>query len=380
MSLSQKEKQRYLRHLIMPEVGQVGQERLLKSSVAIVGLGGLGSPAAYYLAAAGVGRLGLFDFDRVDRTNLHRQILHFDTDVDRPKSESASEKLRALNPDIEVETHEVRLSSQNALDLLRPYDVVLDGTDNFATRYLVNDACVLLGKPNVYGSIFRFDGQVSVFWAGKGPCYRCLYPEPPPPGSVPTCAEAGVLGVLPGMVGTIQATEALKLLLDLGEPLIGQLLMIDALRMEMRSFRIRASEECPICGPKAHIRELQDYESFCNAARGPQSRKRLVPSVTVQQLQSVLVSGRPHTLLDVREIHEREIAVIHPSVHIPVSEVPAKLHLLDKNSEIYVICHSGMRSHAIASFLIDQGFTNVANVEGGIDAWSEEIDPTVPSY
>lgn len=364
----------------MPEVGQLGQERLLKGSVAIVGLGGLGSPAAYYLAAAGVGRLGLFDFDRVDRTNLHRQILHFDTDEDRPKTESASEKLRALNPDIEVETHEVRLSSENALELLQRYDVVLDGTDNFATRYLVNDACVLLGKPNVYGSIFRFDGQVSVFWAGKGPCYRCLYPEPPPPGSVPTCAEAGVLGVLPGMVGTIQAAEALKLILNIGEPLIGKLLMIDALSMEMRSFRIRASDECPICGPDAHIRELQDYESFCNAVPETQSQRKSVPSVTVQELQSVLASGRPHTLLDVREVYEREIAAIHPSVHIPVSDVPAKLHLLNKDSEIYVICHSGLRSHSIASFLIDQGFTQVANVEGGIDAWSEEIDPTVPSY
>ncbi|MCH8273457.1 MAG: molybdopterin-synthase adenylyltransferase MoeB [Armatimonadetes bacterium] len=378
-AFSEQELRRYARHLVMPEVGAEGQRRMKEAAILIVGVGGLGSPAAYYLAAAGVGRIGLVDFDKVEFANLHRQILHFTTDVGRTKLESASEKLRSLNPDIDIELYETALKSDNALDIVKAYDIVLDGTDNFPTRYLVNDACVLLGKPNVYGSIFRFEGQASVFWAERGPCYRCLYPHPPPPGEVPNCAEAGVLGVLPGLVGTIQATEALKLILGKGEPLIGTLLTVDTLSMEFRRFEVQKDANCHICGQEPTIRELIDYELFCGV--GPPGESIAgVPQLTVQELGARLRDGDGVILLDVREPHELRVSRLDPCVHIPMDDVPERLNELNKDDEILVLCSGGRRSQAIAEYLLEQGFKSVKNVAGGINAYAVEVDDSMPTY
>ncbi|MBA3725428.1 MAG: molybdopterin-synthase adenylyltransferase MoeB [Armatimonadetes bacterium] len=377
--LTPDELRRYARHLIMPEVGRDGQLKLKRASVLIVGLGGLGSPAAYYLAAAGIGRIGLVDFDLVDETNLQRQILHFTSDVGNSKTDSALEKLRGINPFVEFVVFREALSSKNALDIVRGFDIAVDGTDNFATRYLVNDACVLTGKPNVYGSIFRFEGQVSVFWAEKGPCYRCLYPEPPPPGEVPNCAEAGVLGVLPGIVGCIQANEAIKLILGLGEPLIGHLLHFDALGMRFRRLEVGKDPACPICGEAATITELIDYEEFCGV-KPSLGMNRGLPEVSVQELDDKRNNGEPFILLDIREPHELQVSRLEPSLHIPMHQVAGRLKELDKDAEILVLCRTGNRSAQITQVLLMQGFLGAKNVAGGINAYAEKIDPSLTAY
>ncbi|MGE3842057.1 MAG: molybdopterin-synthase adenylyltransferase MoeB [Vicinamibacterales bacterium] len=382
-SLSKDEIKRYNRHLIMPEVGMDGQRKLKNASVLLIGAGGLGSPAALYLAAAGVGRIGLVDFDVVDFSNLQRQVLHSTTDVGRPKLSSARDRMQALNPEIQVETHETLLNSSNALDLFEPYDVIVDGTDNFPTRYLVNDACVLLGKPNAYGSIFRFEGQVSVFATKDGPCYRCLYPEPPPPGLVPSCAEGGVLGVLPGVVGTIQATEAIKLLMGIGEPLIGRFLIYDALRMKFRELKLRKDPDCPVCGTNPSVTKLIDYEQFCGVA--PASAPAPEPPAiegdwTVQQLKSNLDAGANFVLLDVREPHEVQICRIDPSVRIPMGDVAKRINELDRTRDLVVYCRSGVRSGKVVAFLQQQGFSRAHNLKGGILEWIDRIDPSQAKY
>jgi molybdopterin/thiamine biosynthesis adenylyltransferase/rhodanese-related sulfurtransferase/molybdopterin converting factor small subunit len=385
-SLSGEEIQRYNRHLIMPEVGMDGQRKLKNGSVLLIGAGGLGSPAALYLAAAGVGRIGLVDFDAVDYSNLQRQVLHSTHDVGRPKLASASDRLKALNPTVHIETHEVTLSSTNALDLFRPYDVIVDGTDNFPTRYLVNDACVLLGKPNAYGSIFRFEGQASVFATKDGPCYRCLYPEPPPPGLVPSCAEGGVLGVLPGVIGTIQATEAIKLIVGIGEPLIGRFLIYDALRMRFRELKLRKDPECPVCGTHPTVRTLIDYEQFCGIAPAQQAQAtpaasdRKMDEITVEQLKARFDAGDDFVLLDVREPHEVQICRIDPAVRIPMGEVSRRHAELDRSRDLVVHCRSGVRSAKVANFLRQQGFGRVYNLKGGILEWIDRIDPSQPKY
>jgi adenylyltransferase/sulfurtransferase len=380
--LTREEIQRYARHLIMPEVGLEGQKKLKAARVLCVGGGGLGSPLALYLAAAGVGTLGLVDFDVVDSSNLHRQILYGTKDVGRPKLLSAAERLRDVNPNVRVVPHEVRLSSANALPILREYDVVADGTDNFPTRYLVNDACVLLGKPNVYASIFRFEGQASVFWAEKGPCYRCLYPEPPPPGLVPSCAEGGVLGILPGLLGVIQATEAIKLILGTGEPLIGRLLLVDALGMSFRQLKLRKSPDCVVCGPNPTVTKLIDYEQFCGIpqAREEEKRDMGVPAITVAELKEKMDRGDAFVLVDVREPHEIAISSLPDSVKIPLGSLPANVNKLSTADEIVVHCRTGMRSAKAVQFLMDAGFRKVWNLAGGIDRWAVEIDPSVPRY
>ncbi|HZP05852.1 MAG TPA: molybdopterin-synthase adenylyltransferase MoeB [Terracidiphilus sp.] len=373
---------RYSRHLIMPEVGVEGQQRLKAAKVLCVGTGGLGSPLAFYLAAAGVGTLGLVDFDVVDASNLQRQIIHSTRDIGRKKLDSASEKLLALNPALHVVKHETLLSSANALDILKDYDIVADGTDNFPTRYLVNDACVLLGKPNVYGSIFRFEGQASVFGTKTGPCYRCLYPEPPPPGLVPSCAEGGVLGILPGLVGVIQATEAIKLILGKGEALIGRLLLIDALAMRFRELKLRKNPECPVCGVNPTVTQLIDYQQFCGIkAETPQEKavKNGIPQMSVQQLKQRLDAGDDLLVLDVREPFEYQIANIGGKL-IPQGEVPQRLAEIDRDREVVVQCKSGGRSQRIAEFLAQSGYTKVSNLAGGILAWADQIDPKVPKY
>jgi adenylyltransferase/sulfurtransferase len=373
---------RYSRHLILPEVGMEGQQRLKAAKVLCVGTGGLGSPLAFYLAAAGVGTLGLVDFDVVDASNLQRQIIHSTKDIGRKKLDSAAEKLNALNPALNVVKHETMLTSANALDILRDYDVVADGTDNFPTRYLVNDACVLLGKPNVYGSIFRFEGQASVFAAKDGPCYRCLYPEPPPPGLVPSCAEGGVLGILPGLVGVIQATEAIKLILGNGSPLIGRLLLVDALNMRFRELKLRKNPECPVCGEHPTVTRLIDYQQFCGIhpeSKEEKSMKNGIPQITVKELKQRMDAGEDVQLIDVREPYEYQIAQIGGKL-IPQNEVPQRLAEIDRNREIVVHCRSGARSQRIAEFLKQSGYPNVANLAGGILAWSDEIDPTVKKY
>ncbi len=382
IELSQAEILRYSRHLIMPEVAMAGQKRLKSARVLLIGAGGLGAPLGMYLAAAGVGTLGLVDFDVVDYTNLHRQVIHGTKDVGRPKLESARDRIADINPEVTVETYETRLSSENALELFRDYDVVVDGTDNFPTRYLVNDACVLLGKPNVYGSIFRFDGQATVFWAGHGPCYRCLYPEPPPPGLVPSCAEGGVLGILPGIVGLIQAAETVKLILGEGDPLLGRLLLFDALRMKFRELRIKANPECPICGEHPTIRELIDYEAFCGVgapAHGAEADAR-VPSLTPAELKARLDRGEPLVLLDVRNEPEWAIARLPGARLLPLPELPARVHELSSADEIVVYCKSGVRSAQAAEFLQTAGFRKIAHLTGGIDRWAVEVDPSVPRY
>jgi adenylyltransferase/sulfurtransferase len=380
--LTQDDLSRYSRHLILPEVGVEGQRKLKAARVLCVGTGGLGSPLALYLAAAGVGTLGLVDFDVVDASNLQRQIIHSTADIGRKKLDSAEEKLKALNPELNVQKHDTLLSSANALDILRDYDVVADGTDNFPTRYLVNDACVLLGKPNAYGSIFRFEGQASVFATKDGPCYRCLYPEPPPPGLVPSCAEGGVLGILPGLIGVIQATEAIKLILGIGEPLIGRLLLVDALKMRFRELKLRKNPECPVCGAHPTVTQLIDYQQFCGleAARDvPKAVKNGIPQVSAKDLKRRMDAGENLFILDVREPFEYQIANIGGKL-IPQNEVPQRLAEIDRSQEIIVQCKSGGRSQRIAEFLKQSGYPNVANLAGGILAWSDEVDPRVPKY
>jgi sulfur-carrier protein adenylyltransferase/sulfurtransferase len=380
--LSREELQRYSRHLIMPEVGLDGQKKLKAARVLCVGAGGLGSPLALYLAAAGVGTLGLVDFDAVDLSNLQRQILHGTKDVGRKKLESAAERLKDVNPNVKIVPHEMRLSSDNALDLLRDYDVVADGTDNFPTRYLVNDACVLLGKPNAYASIFRFEGQASVFWAAKGPCYRCLYQDPPPPGLVPSCAEGGVLGILPGLLGVIQATETIKLILGVGESLVGRLLLVDALGMNFRHLKVRKDPDCVVCGPHPTVTRLIDYEEFCGIPRAREEEKREmdVPAITVQELKEKMDKGAPFVLVDVREPHEIAISKLPGSLKIPLGTLPVNVNKLSTADDIVVHCRTGVRSARAVQFLMSSGFRKVWNLTGGIDRWAVEIDPTVPRY
>lgn len=381
IQLSNDEVLRYSRHLIIPEVGMDGQKKLKSGKVLMIGAGGLGSPVGMYLAAAGVGQIGIVDFDVVDGTNLQRQILHSTRDIGRPKLDSARETLEGINPDIFIETYETRLSSENALDLFAGYDVVVDGTDNFPTRYLVNDACVLLGKPNVYGSILRFDGQVSVFDARRGPCYRCLYPAPPPPGLVPSCAEGGVLGVLPGIIGTLQALEVIKLLLGEGDPLIGRLVLFDALKFKFRELKLRKNPECPICGSKPTIHSLIDYEQFCGINKDSNSGSVAdeKTEITVERLKARLDRGEKIFILDVREPREYEIVNLGVPL-IPLSELPKRFGELDPSREIVVHCKMGGRSAKAAAFLRQQGFRDVKNLIGGIDAWVNRIDPTLPRY
>ncbi len=371
---------RYRRHLILPEVGVEGQRELLRSRVLLVGAGGLGCPAAQYLAAAGVGTLGLVDFDRVDLSNLQRQILYTTADVGRPKVEVATERVQALNPDVKVEIHPLRLDSSNALDVLEPYDVVVDGTDNFPTRYLTNDACVLLGKPNVHGSIFRFEGQATVFDARRGPCYRCLFPEPPPPGAVPSCAEGGVLGVLPGIIATLQAIETIKLLLGIGEPLVGRLLQFHALDMRFTEFRLARDPECPVCGEHPTIKELIDYEGFCGLPAADATSE--VDEVTAEELARRLRTGEGLLLVDVREPEEYERARIEGARLIPLGQLEQRLGELEpwRGRPIVVTCHHGPRGVRACRLLREHGFEDVRNLAGGIEAWSLTVDPEVPRY
>ncbi|MDQ3793428.1 MAG: molybdopterin-synthase adenylyltransferase MoeB [Actinomycetota bacterium] len=378
VELSNDEIARYSRHLIMPEVALDGQKKLKAARVLTIGAGGLGSPLALYLAAAGVGTIGIVDFDVVDESNLQRQIIHGTSDLGRPKLESARDRIEDINPNVNVETFGEPLSSENALEIFEDFDVIVDGTDNFPTRYLVNDASVLTGKPNVYGSIFRFEGQASVFYAEEGPCYRCLYPEPPPPGLVPSCAEGGVLGILPGAIGTIQATETVKLILGIGEPLIGRLLLYDALGMSFREMKLRKDPNCPVCGENPTVTELIDYQEFCGI---PQQAAQAgeVPEITVQELKGRLENGNRVSVLDVREPHEYEVANIGARL-IPLNELPERLVELDRDEPLAVHCKTGGRSARAVKLLRDAGFQNVYNVKGGIDAWSEEIDPSVPKY
>ena len=377
---------RYSRHLILPEVGMEGQQRLKAAKVLCVGTGGLGSPLALYLAAAGIGTLGLVDFDVVDASNLQRQIIHSTRDIGRKKLDSAEEKLKALNPALNVVKHDTMLTSANALSILGEYDIVADGTDNFPTRYLVNDACVLLGKPNVYGSIFRFEGQASIFATKDGPCYRCLYPEPPPPGLVPSCAEGGVLGILPGLVGVIQATEVIKLILGKGTPLIGRLLLVDSLNMRFRELKLRRNPECPICGDNPTLTQLIDYQQFCGIVPEPPPTssqepvlKNGIPQITVKELKRRIDAGENVQLIDVREPFEYQIAQIGGKL-IPQNDVPNRLAEIDRDREVIVHCKAGGRSQRIAEFLVQSGYPRVVNLSGGILAWSDEIDPRVPKY
>ncbi|MGB0064643.1 MAG: molybdopterin-synthase adenylyltransferase MoeB [Terracidiphilus sp.] len=373
---------RYARHLILPEVGEEGQRKLKAARVLCVGTGGLGSPLALYLAAAGVGTLGLVDFDVVDASNLQRQIIHSTADIGRKKLDSAAEKVSALNPDLNVVKHDTVLSSANALEILKDYDVIADGTDNFPTRYLVNDACVLLGKPNAYGSIFRFEGQASVFATEHGPCYRCLYPEPPPPGLVPNCAEGGVLGILPGLIGVIQATETIKLILGRGESLAGRLLLVDALNMRFSELKLRKNPECPVCGAHPTVTKLIDYQQFCGLAPAVQEEtavKNGIPQITATELKQRMDAGEGLFILDVREPFEYQIANIGGKL-IPMNQVPQRLDEIDRDREIVVHCKAGGRSQRVAEFLKQAGYPNVANMAGGILAWSSEVDPSVPKY
>src|SRR6266571_4074708 len=382
VDLSADEIKRYSRHLIMPEVGIDGQKKLKAGSVLCIGAGGLGSPAAMYMAAAGVGRIGVVDFDVVDFSNLQRQIIHGTPDVGRSKLASARDRLHAINPEIRIETYETALSSQNALELFEPYDVILDGTDNFPTRYLVNDACVLLGKPNAYGSIFRFEGQASVFATKGGPCYRCLYPEPPPPGLVPSCAEGGVLGVLPGIIGVIQATEAVKLILGIGEPLIGRFLIYDALRMRVRELKLRKDPDCPVCGTHPTVTELIDYDEFCGVTPAPSEPIAVnnATEITSVELKQRLDRGEQLRIVDVREPNEYQINRIAGSRLIPLGDVPKRYGELNPDEEIVVHCKSGARSAKAADFLRSVGFKRVLNLKGGILDWVEKVDPSQPKY
>ncbi len=374
--LSQSELLRYARHLSLPEVGPEGQQRLKNARVLCIGTGGLGSPLALYLAAAGVGTLGLVDFDVVDYTNLQRQIIHTTPDVGRSKVQSATEKIAAINPFVKVEAVNAKLTSSNALELFEKYDIIADGTDNFATRYLVNDACVLTGKPNVFASVFRFEGQASVFAVETGPCYRCLYPEPPPPGMVPSCAEGGVLGVLPGMLGMIQATEVIKLICKIGQPLIGRMLLVDALSMKFQELKLKKDPDCPVCGANRTVTALIDYDQFCGI-RGQETP--IAGDMQVEELKLRLDAREDLYILDVREPHEYQTASLGGHL-IPLNDLPRRVNELDPNREIVVHCKSGGRSTKAVEFLRQQGFKNVKNLSGGITAWSERIDPKVPKY
>jgi len=380
-AFSTDELRRYSRHLLLPEVGMAGQQKLRRAKVLLVGAGGLGAPAALYLTAAGVGEIGLIDFDAVDLSNLQRQVLYSTRDVGRPKLTAAKERLEALNPGTRVVPHEVRLTSENALDILAPYDVVVDGSDNFATRYLVNDATVLLKKPNVYGSIYRFEGQVSVFDARHGPCYRCLYPEPPPPDLVPSCAEAGVLGVLPGLVGVLQATETVKLILGQGDSLVGRLLLYDALTLKFRELKIRKNPHCVICSSHPTQKGLIDYPAFCGVpAPGGAPVDGGVPRVEPEALRAEMDSDEPPFLLDVREPNEWAIAHL-PGAHlIPEGELPDRVGELTRAGRLVVYCRSGVRSAEATKFLLELGFSNVRSLHGGLNAWAQRVDPSVPQY
>ena len=372
---------RYSRHLIMPEIGVAGQEKLLAAKILLIGAGGLGSPLGLYLAAAGVGTLGIVDFDAVDFTNLQRQIIHRHQDVGRLKVESAKERILSINPDLTVNTYNTKLSRDNVLDIIKDYDLVIDGTDNFPTRYLVNDACVFQKKPNIYGSIFRFDGQATVFFPFKGPCYRCLFPEPPPPGMVPSCAEGGVLGVLPGIVGTIQAAEAIKLVTERGKPLIGRLLLFNALNMEFREVQIRRSADCPVCGDRPTIKELIDYEQFCGLGRGEEGRGEAAAyDLSPQDAKALLERDRNAVLLDVREPHEYEIVHIDRAKLIPLSELHLRANELDTAHTIVVHCHHGPRSQQAMKVLEQFGFKKLKHLHGGIDAWAQEVAPEMARY
>lgn len=374
--LSHEEVLRYSRHLILPEVGAAGQAKLKGARVLLVGAGGLGSPAALYLAAAGVGTLGVVDGDRVDASNLHRQLLHGTRDVGRPKTASAADRLKDVNPHVAVEAFPELLTSANALEIVRSFDVIVDGSDNFPTRYLVNDACVLLGKPDVYGAIFRFDGQASVFGVSGGPCYRCLFADPPPPDLVPSCAEAGVLGVLPGIIGSIQAVEALKLILGIGESLAGRLLLFDALKLQFRELSVARDPDCPVCGTHPTVTSLIDYEAFC----GMPGTGNTMVEVSVKDLAAERRQGKPLLVLDVREAHEIAVAAFPGALHIPLRQLPARLKELDGHVPIVTLCHSGQRSLRAREILVAAGFNDVRSVKGGIDAWSREVDPAVPRY
>jgi molybdopterin/thiamine biosynthesis adenylyltransferase/rhodanese-related sulfurtransferase len=378
-TLSNEEIRRYSRHLILPEFGMTGQRKLKQSSVLLIGAGGLGSPLALYLAAAGVGHLGIVDFDVVDESNLQRQIAHGTSTVGVAKAESAKARLADLNPNVEVTTYLEQVTSANALELMRPYDVIIDGTDNFPTRYLTNDASVLLGKPNIYGSIFRFEGQATVFYPKEGgPCYRCLFPEPPPPGLVPSCAEGGVLGVLPGVIGTIQATEAIKVLTGIGEPLIGRLLLYDALAMQFRTLKLRRDPGCPVCGDKPTITELIDYEAFCGVAPEPTSDEAF--EITPADLAAWLERPDRPFLLDVREPHEWDIGYLPGATLIPVNDLPNRLNELDSAVEMVVYCRSGVRSGRAVNLLRQAGFRKIKNMVGGTLRWSDDVDPALPKY
>ena len=380
VKLSKEEIQRYSRHLIMPEVGLEGQLKLKRARVLMIGTGGLGAPLGLYLAAAGVGHLGLVDFDVVDSSNLQRQVTFTTADVGKSKSEAAKARLSALNPMIEIQAYDTRLTSDNALELFRDYDIIVDGTDNFPTRFLVNDACLLLGKPNVYGSIFRFEGQATVFGYPGGPCYRCLYPEPPPPGLVPSCAEGGVLGVLPGIVGSIQAMETIKLILGTGEPLVGRLLLFDALAMRFRELKLRKNPACPLCGEHRTITKLIDYEEFCGI-RGEEAPPMTdgIAEITAKDLKARLDKGDDIFILDVREPHEFQICNLKGKL-IPLGELPRRVAELDSSREMVVHCRSGKRSADAIQFLQKAGFRKLLNLKGGVLAWSDEVDPSMPKY
>ena len=378
-TLSKDEILRYSRHLIIPEVGMEGQLKLKSASVLLVGTGGLGAPLGLYLAAAGIGRIGLVDFDVVDFTNLQRQVIHGTSDVGRKKLDSAADRMKEINPFVKIDRHEVALSSENALDILKDYDIIVDGTDNFPTRYLVNDACVLLKKPNVYGSIFRFEGQSTVFAYEGGPCYRCLYPEPPPPGLVPSCAEGGVLGILPGTIGLIQATETVKLILGIGEPLVGRLLLYDALGMKFRELKLRRNVECPVCGDHPSITKLIDYYQFCGVPQQPEAPAVVSGDIDPTEVKARLDRGENFQFIDVREPHEYQIARIPGARLIPLGELPKRLNELDSSVEVVAHCKSGMRSAKAVDLLKQNGF-NARNMKGGILAWSEQVDPSVPKY
>jgi sulfur-carrier protein adenylyltransferase/sulfurtransferase len=379
-SLTNEEILRYSRHLIMPEVGMEGQLKLKAAKVLLIGTGGLGAPLGLYLTAAGVGNIGLVDFDVVDFTNLQRQVTFGTSDVGKPKTEAARARLSHLNPDVKITTYETRLTSENALDLFKDYDVIVDGTDNFPTRYLVNDACLLLGKPNVYGSIFRFEGQVTVFGMPHGPCYRCIYPEPPPPGLVPSCAEGGVLGVLPGIVGSLQALETIKLILGRGESLAGRLVLFDALALKFRELKLRKNLHCPMCGTHREIDKLIDYNEFCGIRGEEEPESDLhVPEITARELKQRLDRGDNLFILDVREPHEYQICNLKGHL-IPLGELPSRVHELDSSHEIIAHCRSGKRSAQAIDFLRKAGFRKIYNLHGGILSWSTEVDPTVPRY
>ncbi len=384
-SLTVSEKTRYARHLILPQVGEDGQRKLKASSAIIVGTGGLGSPIAMYLAAAGIGRLGLVDFDTVDVTNLQRQIIHTDAAIGTPKVESAAQRLHSINPHLQIDPYPTPLTSANALDILAPYTLIIDGTDNFPTRYLLNDAAVMLGKPMIYGSIYRFEGQVSVFGLPEGPCYRCLVPQPPPPHLVPSCAEAGVLGILPGTIGTLQATEAIKLLLGIGEPLIGRLLLYDALAMSMDLIVLPKRPDCPVCGPDPTITALIDYEEFC----GMPAYERSTPlpessddgvNISVQGVKKRLDAQEPLLLLDIREVPELALSQLEDAYHIPMGQIGARLAEVPRDRPVVIFCHHGIRSAVIVDQLREVGIVNVLNMAGGIDAWSREVDASIPRY